>query len=64
MEAALEDYPGLMRAQVEGAVEYARAYPKTGHSFPEQSFKRLLGDIGEAMGEDWPEPELVAPPPQ
>jgi uncharacterized protein (DUF433 family) len=59
----LDDYPGLTRAQVEGAVEYARAYPKAGRPYPARGLKRLLGDIGEAMGEDWPEPELAGPRP-
>lgn len=61
IEEIVEDHPGLTRAQVEGAVEYARAYPKAGRPYPARGLKRLLGDIGEAMGEDWPEPEASAP---
>lgn len=61
VEEILEDHPGLTRGQVEGAAEYARAYPKAGRPYPSRSFKRLLGDLGAALGEDRPEPEVSAP---
>jgi len=41
----LEDYPSLTRAQVEAAVEYAKAYPKRGRPYPIRSFKRALNDM-------------------
>lgn len=61
VDEILEDHPGLTREQVEGAAEYARAYPQAGRPYPARSFDRLLGDLGAAMGEDWPEPETTAP---
>lgn len=42
----LEDYPGLSRAQIEAAIDYARVYPKKGRPHPARSFKRMVGDIG------------------
>lgn len=47
VDATLEDHPGLTRAQVEAAAEYARAYPKTGRPYPGRSFKRTLGDLAD-----------------
>jgi len=47
VDATLEDYPNLSRAQVEASVEYARAYPKFGRPYPAQSFKRMLGDLAD-----------------
>ena len=47
LDAALEDHPGLTRAQVEAAVEYARAYPKSGRPYPARSFKRMLGELAD-----------------
>ncbi len=41
----LEDYPGLSRAQVEAAIEYAKIYPKKGRPHPSRSFKRMIGDV-------------------
>ena len=61
VDETLEDCPGLTHEQGEGAAEYARAYPKAGRPHPARSFDRLLGDLGAAMGEDWPEPEATAP---
>jgi len=40
IEEILEDYPSLTRAQVENAIEYAKAYPKKGRPYPARSFKR------------------------
>lgn len=48
VEEILEDYPSLTRKQVEAAIEYARAYPKTGRPYPARSFKRMIGDLAEA----------------
>ncbi len=47
VDATLEDYPGLSRAQVEASVEYARAYPKSGRPYPARSFKRMLGELAD-----------------
>jgi len=47
VDATLEDHPGLTRAQVEAAAEYARAYPKSGRPFPARSFKRMLGGLAD-----------------
>lgn len=47
VEATLDDYPGLSRAQVEASVEYARAYPKSGRPYPTRSFKRMLGELAD-----------------
>lgn len=47
-EEILEDYPSLAREQVEGAIEYAKAYPKAGRPYPARSFKRMIGDLAEA----------------
>ena len=47
VEATLEDHPGLARAQVEAAAEYAQAYPKTGRPYPARSFKRMLGELAD-----------------
>jgi uncharacterized protein (DUF433 family) len=41
----LEDYPSLTRAQVETAIEYAKAYPKKGCPYPARSFKRVGADL-------------------
>lgn len=48
VEEILEDYPSLTREQVEGAIEYATAYPKAGRPYPARSFKRMVGDLAEA----------------
>jgi uncharacterized protein (DUF433 family) len=42
----LEDYPSLTRAQVETAIEYAKAYPKKGRPYPARSFTRMVADLG------------------
>ena len=47
VDATLEDHPGLTRAQVEAAAEFARAYPKTGRPYPGRSFKRMLGELAD-----------------
>jgi uncharacterized protein (DUF433 family) len=46
VDEILEDYPSLTRAQVETAIEYARAYPKKGRPYPARSFKRMVADLG------------------
>ena len=48
VEEILEDYPSLAREQVEGAIEYAKAYPKAGRPYPARSFKRMIGDLAQA----------------
>lgn len=47
VDATLEDHPGLSRAQVEAAAEYARAYPKSGRPYPARSFTRMLGELAD-----------------
>lgn len=47
LDATLEDHPGLTRAQVEAAAEYARAYPKSGRPYPARSLKRMLGELAD-----------------
>jgi uncharacterized protein (DUF433 family) len=46
IEEILEDYPSLNRAQIENAIEYAKAYPKKGRPYPARSFKRMVADMG------------------
>jgi uncharacterized protein (DUF433 family) len=46
VDEIMEDYPSLTRAQVETAIEYARAYPKKGRPYPARSFKRMVADLG------------------
>ena len=46
VEEIMEDYPSLSLDQVEGAIEYAKAYPKKGRPYPARSFKRMIGDLG------------------
>jgi uncharacterized protein (DUF433 family) len=46
IEEILEDYPSLTRAQVENAIEYAKAYPKKGRPYPARSFKRVVANMG------------------
>ena len=48
VEATLEDYPGLSRGQVEAALEYAKAYPKTGRPYPAVSLKRMISKVAES----------------
>jgi uncharacterized protein (DUF433 family) len=38
----LEDYPSLTEAQVNTAIDYARAYPKAGRPYPATSLKRMI----------------------
>ena len=44
----VEDYPILTAEQVEGAVEYASVYPRTGRPLPTRSLKRMLADLAAA----------------
>ncbi len=39
VNATLEDHPDRTREQDEAAADYARAYPKTGRSYPPRSLK-------------------------
>jgi uncharacterized protein (DUF433 family) len=43
----LEDFPSLDRAQVEAAIEYAKAYPKRGRPYATRSLKRTLSRLSE-----------------
>lgn len=45
IDEILEDYPSLKRSQVEAAINYARAYPKSGRPFPSTTMKRGLADL-------------------
>lgn len=47
IDEILEDFPSLARAQVEAAIEYAKAYPKRGRSYAARSLKRTLSDLAE-----------------
>lgn len=64
IEEILQDYPPLTREQVEAAIEYARARPKPGRPYPARSFKRMLGDLADAMGDDREVPESDVPGPR
>jgi uncharacterized protein (DUF433 family) len=46
VDEIMQDYPSLTRAQIETAIEYARAYPKKGRPYPARSFKRMVADLG------------------
>lgn len=46
-EEILEDYPSLSKAQVEAAIEYAKAYPKRGRPYPGRSLKRALAELAD-----------------
>ena len=46
IDEIMQDYPSLTRAQVETAIEYARAYPKKGRPYPARSFTRMVADLG------------------
>lgn len=46
VQEIVEDYPSLIVSQVEGAIEYAKAYPKKGRPYPARSFKRMVADLG------------------
>lgn len=47
IDEILEDFPSLARAQVEAAIEYAKAYPKRGRPYAARSLKRTLSDLAE-----------------
>ena len=47
VEEILEDFPSLERVQVEGAIEFSKAYPKRGRPYAARSLKRTLGDMAE-----------------
>jgi uncharacterized protein (DUF433 family) len=47
VEEILEDFPSLERVQVEGAIEFGKAYPKRGRPYAARSLKRTLGDMAE-----------------
>ncbi|NHZ37552.1 DUF433 domain-containing protein [Massilia rubra] len=46
IDAVLRDYPGLTRAEVQLASDYARAIPKKGRPYPKISFKRAIVTLG------------------
>lgn len=39
------DHPGLTRARIEAAIEYAAIYPRAGRPLPTRGFKRMLSDL-------------------
>jgi uncharacterized protein (DUF433 family) len=47
VEEILEDFPSLERVQIEGAIEFGKAYPKRGRPYAVRSLKRTLGDMAE-----------------
>lgn len=49
----MRDYPSLTRSQIEGAEEYARAYPNTGRQYPKRTLKDFLrrGPLGRLQQE-------------
>jgi hypothetical protein len=61
MEEILEDFPSLNQAQVESAVEFAKAYPKRGRPFPTRSLKRTLADMAELGAFEGDAPDDVSP---
>lgn len=58
----VEDFPSLTRAQIEAAIDYAKAYPKRGRPYPSRSLKRALAALADLGAPDHEaEPEAVAP---
>ncbi|MCL2714122.1 MAG: DUF433 domain-containing protein [Alphaproteobacteria bacterium] len=49
VEQILEDYPSLLRQQVEAAQAYAETYPKPGRPYPHTSVKRALQGAGKEV---------------
>jgi uncharacterized protein (DUF433 family) len=43
----LKDYPSLTAKQVQGAVEYARLYPRSGRPLPNKSLKGMLAELAQ-----------------
>lgn len=62
VEATLEDYPNLKPEQVQTAVDYAKAYPKTGRPFPAKSFKRAIADAATAGAFDIDTADIAVTP--
>lgn len=46
VDAVLHAYPNLNRAQIQLALDYARAIPKKGRPYPATSFKQAIGGLG------------------
>lgn len=44
-EEAGRAYPSLLRKDIEAAIQYAKLYPKAGHSYPARSLKRMLSEL-------------------
>lgn len=58
----VEDFPSLTRAQVEAAIDYAKAYPKRGRPYPARSLKRALAALADlGAPDDEAETDAVAP---
>lgn len=45
VDQILEDFPSLTRRQAQAAINYARAYPKSGRPFPSTTIKRGLAAL-------------------
>ena len=45
VEAAMQAYPSLSKADTEAAVQYAVVYPKRGRPYPAKSLKRMLSEL-------------------
>ncbi|MBX3583155.1 MAG: DUF433 domain-containing protein [Rhizobiaceae bacterium] len=57
-----EDFPSLTHEQIEGAIEYAKAYPKRGRPYPTTSLKRALADLADLGAFDESPDETTASP--
>lgn len=58
VEEILSDFPSLSKAQVEAAIDYAKAYPKRGRPYAPRTLKRTLSemaDLGVFDEDDRPE---------
>ena len=47
VDEIVQDFPSLSPKQIEAAIEYAKAYPKSGRPFATQSLKRALGELAD-----------------
>jgi hypothetical protein len=61
-EEILEDYPSLSKAQVDAAIEYAKAYPKRGRPYPGRSLKRALAELADIGAFEKGEERLTGSP--
>jgi uncharacterized protein (DUF433 family) len=58
----LEDYPSLTEAQVQTAIDYAQAYPKSGRPYPAASLKRMIAAMATSgLLDVEPDDEAITP---